>query len=172
MSVFKKQKMTRSIFELLNVDSKDDVDEGAVIEAAQQNPNDIDRMFEFSWYRCCPLHKALELELGDDVIKLLISPFAIRHKDNRLRTPLRIICEKGASLESLSMVLKAYPEAARKKDRLGCAPLHNICVNESASLEMLSMILNTWPEAAREKDRDSKTPLHRICGNERASLKM
>jgi len=69
-------------------------------------------------------------------------------------------------------VLKAYPEAAREKDRDGCTPLHRICGNERASLEMLSMVLKAYPEAAREKDRDGCTPLHRICGNERASLEM
>jgi len=48
------------------------------------------------------------------------------------------------------MVLKAYPEAAREKDRDGRTPLHRICGNERASLEMLSMVLKAYPEAARE----------------------
>uniref|UniRef100_A0A7S2A0V2 Uncharacterized protein n=1 Tax=Ditylum brightwellii TaxID=49249 RepID=A0A7S2A0V2_9STRA len=147
--------MTPSLFKQLNVNSKDEVDEGAVIEAAQQNPNDIDRIFEFSWYRCCPLHKALELELGDDVIKSLISPFAIRHKDDMLRTPLHIICGKGASLESLSMVLNAWPEAAREKDRDGRTPLHWICANESASYRMMQTILDEWLKAKENRTSHS-----------------
>uniref|UniRef100_A0A7S2A1C1 Uncharacterized protein n=1 Tax=Ditylum brightwellii TaxID=49249 RepID=A0A7S2A1C1_9STRA len=72
----------------------------------------------------------------------------------------------------MSMVLKAYPEAAREKDKWGRTPLHRICGNKSASLEMLSMVLKVYPEAAREKDEESYTPLHRICGNKSASLEM
>eukprot|EP00957_Ditylum_brightwellii_P138465 10554396-Ditylum_brightwellii.AAC.1 len=108
--------MTPRLFELLKVYSKDEVDEGAVIEASQQNLKDLDWIFEFNQYiQCCPLHQALELELGNDVIKSLIGPFAIKHKDKMLRTPICIICEKGASLETLGMVLNACPKAVREK---------------------------------------------------------
>eukprot|EP00957_Ditylum_brightwellii_P042989 3256171-Ditylum_brightwellii.AAC.1 len=45
--IFKKKRMALSVYKLLHVDSKDEVDEAAVIQAAQQNPKDLDRTFEF-----------------------------------------------------------------------------------------------------------------------------
>eukprot|EP00957_Ditylum_brightwellii_P084975 6461723-Ditylum_brightwellii.AAC.1 len=54
-------------------------------------------------------------------------------------------------METLSVVLNAWPKAARGKDYFDRTQLHSICGNESASLEMLSVFLNTQPRAAREK---------------------
>mmetsp|Transcript_16083 Transcript_16083/g.23508 ORF Transcript_16083/g.23508 Transcript_16083/m.23508 type:complete len:343 (-) Transcript_16083:193-1221(-) len=169
--------MAPSLFELINVNSKDEVDEGAVIQAAQQNPEDLDQIFEFDVSRylvetqVCPLHKAIELELSTDVIASLISTFAIRQKVNLGWTVLHWICRTGnPSYETLSVVLDAWPDAARENAGSAGTPLHLICINESASLEMLSAVLNAWTEAAREKDRYGWTPLHNICINESASL--
>eukprot|EP00957_Ditylum_brightwellii_P123910 9445132-Ditylum_brightwellii.AAC.1 len=176
VSVFKNQK---SLFQLLDVHNKNEVDEGAVIQAARQNPEDLDRIFYFKNQnrKCCregyPLHKAIELDLGIDVIKSLISPFAIRLTDNLNLgwTALHRICQNdNPSLEVLSVVLKAYPEAAREKDYWDRTPLHLICGNRRASLEMVSMMMKAYPEAAREKDIHGCTPLHLICGNRRTSL--
>jgi len=171
--------MAPSLFELINVNSKDKVDEGAVIQAAQQNPEDLDQIFEFDVSRylvetqVCPLHKAIELELSTDVIASLISTFAIRQKVNLGWTALLWICRTdNPSYETLSVVLDAWPDAAREKDRHGYTPLHSICDNKSASLEMLSVVLNAWPDAARENAGSAGTPLHLICINESASLEM
>eukprot|EP00957_Ditylum_brightwellii_P061384 4659486-Ditylum_brightwellii.AAC.1 len=94
--------MAPSLFTLLDVSrrSKDKVDGSAVIKEAQQNPKDLDCIFDFGFLcQGCPLHQAIQLELGTDVITPLIIPFAIRHKDQFGFTALHwICCHERASL--------------------------------------------------------------------------
>eukprot|EP00957_Ditylum_brightwellii_P086622 6590743-Ditylum_brightwellii.AAC.1 len=121
MGVLKKQKMTSSLHEFLIV-SKDDVNTADIHDCC-----------------CCPLTQAIELGLGIDVIKALISPVAIKLEDNFDYTPLHHTCCKGASLEILTTLLDAWLNASKEKDNVGHTPFHYLCKNMPASFEMLSM---------------------------------
>eukprot|EP00957_Ditylum_brightwellii_P159488 12140511-Ditylum_brightwellii.AAC.1 len=83
-------------------------------------------------------------------------PEAARGKDIKGCTPLHSICgNRGASLEMLNMVLKAYPEAAREKDADGFTPLHIICANGSASLRIIQTITDEWLKAKENRTSHS-----------------
>eukprot|EP00957_Ditylum_brightwellii_P055940 4238433-Ditylum_brightwellii.AAC.1 len=153
MSASKKQKTTPSLYELLCVRSKYEVDEAAVIQAAQQKLDDDDRIYQF-WYpsfkerRRSFLGQALELGLGIDVIKALVSPFAIRQKDHNGCTALHRACQGEASSEVLTTVLDAWPDAAKHLDYDKKTPLHYLCQNRYASFETLTVVLDALPDAA------------------------
>eukprot|EP00957_Ditylum_brightwellii_P193084 14701608-Ditylum_brightwellii.AAC.1 len=74
-----------------------------------------------------------------------------RKKDALGKTPLHWACEKSASLEFASLLLKACPKAAKIKDNDGMTPLHYECENGS-STGIVSLLLNVFPEAVMEKD--------------------
>eukprot|EP00957_Ditylum_brightwellii_P157225 11966211-Ditylum_brightwellii.AAC.1 len=63
---------TQSLYELLNLHLYDKVDEAAVIKAAQKNPEEVDRTFNYEYYsfgnrwEVCPLHQAIHLEVSID----------------------------------------------------------------------------------------------------------
>jgi len=86
------------IFELLDVDpydeeAKQNIDADAIIRDAQKNPRDIDVMYSFSTtmmnYGHCspPLHQAIVLGLGVEVINALTTPTAIRKKAQFFNSP-------------------------------------------------------------------------------------
>eukprot|EP00957_Ditylum_brightwellii_P204492 15339512-Ditylum_brightwellii.AAC.1 len=88
--------MASSLDDLLAASSKNEVDEVAVIQAAQQIPKDIDCTIKFFFYinsfhcirKHCPLHLVIPLRLETDVITSLISPTVIIQKDNTCHPPL------------------------------------------------------------------------------------
>uniref|UniRef100_A0A7S4T5A9 Uncharacterized protein n=1 Tax=Ditylum brightwellii TaxID=49249 RepID=A0A7S4T5A9_9STRA len=180
--------LTHSLSELLSVESKKEVDKAAVIEAAQRNPNDLIRSFTMN--RICddseeesdddgyyevkmyPLHRAIEIGLGIDVIKALTNDSSVRLKDEDNRTPLHLLCQnRSVSKDALNVLLAAWPEAAKEKDRNGDTPLHLLCLScENRKKDALNVLLAAWPEAAKERDSNNRTPLHFLCENGSVSL--
>jgi len=155
-----------SLYEVLNVQCKYEVDTDALITAAQQNPQDKDLLYSFLYpneYGRFPLHQAIILGLSVEVIQALSSPIAIKAKLSDERTPLHLACEFGSSLDVVSTLLEIYPEAVREKNDDGDTPLHCACA-DNASLEVVSALLNVWPDVVREKDSEGWTPLHCACG--------
>uniref|UniRef100_A0A7S4W5V4 Uncharacterized protein n=1 Tax=Ditylum brightwellii TaxID=49249 RepID=A0A7S4W5V4_9STRA len=175
MSASKKQKTTPSLYELLCVRSKYEVDEAAVIQAAQQKLDDDDRICPY-WYhsriKSSFLSRALELGLGIDVIKALISPVAIRQKDLDNGTALHRACQGEASSEVLTTVLDAWPDAAKHLDNDRKAPLHYLCQNRYASFETLTVVFDASPDAVFVNNYYSRTPFYWICQNRYASMDM
>mmetsp|Transcript_2606 Transcript_2606/g.4090 ORF Transcript_2606/g.4090 Transcript_2606/m.4090 type:complete len:366 (+) Transcript_2606:102-1199(+) len=154
-----------SLYEVLNVQCKYEVDTDALITAAQQNPQDKDLLYSFLYpneYGRFPLHQAIILGLSVEVIQALSSPIAIKAKLSDERTPLHLACEFGSSLDVVSTLLRIYPHAAREKDDDGDTPLHMVCA-ENTSLEVVYALLDVWPDAVREKDTYGYTPLHGAC---------
>ena len=57
------------------------------------------------------------------------------------------------------MLLQAFPDAAKEKDKDGNLALH-YAVQNKAPLEVVSALLQAFPDAAKEKDKDGKLALH------------
>jgi len=132
-------------------------------------------------YGRLPLHWAVWNKSNVAVILELLKayPEAARKKDRDGCLPLHVALGKRFSIVSsdleiflqkdfktntavISELLKAYPEAAREKDRDGRLPLHDAAIYNS-NAEVISELLKAYPEAAtaaREKDRDGCLPLH------------
>jgi ankyrin repeat protein len=64
------------------------------------------------------------------------------------------------AIESLKMVLKAYPAAAWTTDRTGALPLHWITHNASCNSEMISLLITANPKGPWVSDMDGYLPLH------------
>uniref|UniRef100_A0A7S4S1V7 Uncharacterized protein n=1 Tax=Ditylum brightwellii TaxID=49249 RepID=A0A7S4S1V7_9STRA len=167
----------RSLFELLNVE-KEKLDTVAVIRAAQRNPQDIDLFYNFGDKfkeidRRCPLHQAILLGLGVDVIDALSSPVAVEQTCGQDETPLHLACSHleycldESSLDVVTLLLKKYPEAAGEVNDYDQTPLHHAC-ESNASLDVISALLDSFPDAVHYLDycyggEGGCTPLHRAC---------
>eukprot|EP00957_Ditylum_brightwellii_P123200 9393892-Ditylum_brightwellii.AAC.1 len=97
-----------NLFKLLDFDHNDEeakqhIDADAIIKEAQQNPRDVDLIYTFSrgkryGPRCPPLHQAIALGLGAEVIHALNTPIAIRQKLN-WSTALHLALQHRAPLD-------------------------------------------------------------------------
>mmetsp|Transcript_23643 Transcript_23643/g.34380 ORF Transcript_23643/g.34380 Transcript_23643/m.34380 type:complete len:415 (-) Transcript_23643:2640-3884(-) len=179
--------MSESIlFNLLHLDVYDEeerrkADAIAIIREARQNPRKLDLIYTFPHVveikRCCPLHQAIRLGLGVEVVDALSSPVALRLKCDgatalhlamypRFNGPMDIISHARpkihVSWDVVSLLLRKHPDAARERDDEGQTPLHLAC-RYGAPHDVLSALLSSWPDAAREKDASGQTPLHSAC---------
>jgi hypothetical protein len=78
-------------------------------------------------------------------------------------------CWGSASVEVITLLLKAYLEAARFKDKDICKrddklPLLYAC-EKNAPVETITALLMEYPEAARERDISNSLPIHWACSN-------
>jgi len=160
----------RSLFKLLRIDSDNDrqkIDANAIIKEAQQNPHDVDLVYSFfrGWcYRCCPLHQAILLGLGVEVINALSSPVSIRQKSCGA-TALYLACQQEASFNVIYALLSKWPDAAKEKDIGGRTPLHFVCQYSAPSdaFRLICLLLSSWPDGVKEKDANGCLPLHLAC---------
>jgi ankyrin repeat protein len=85
-------------------------------------------------------------------------------KDNLGRTPLHIMKQNSLeiaerhplhflvanlvnlSVESLQLILNAYPDSATSEDKYGMLPFHHACLNPNSSLDVLMLFINMNPE--------------------------
>lgn len=158
-----------SIFDSNDEEGRQKIDGDAIIKEARENPRDVDLMYSFTRFtkgrafhvRWSPLHEAIFLRLGDEVIDALLSPIAIRQKIYGV-TPLHLACTYGSSLNVVNALLCNYPDAAKEKNRGGWTPLHKAC-QKGASLDVICALVNSWPNAANEKDDKGRVPLYFAC---------
>jgi len=110
-----------------------------VVQAAQQKPEDLDRTLCFKEYIQVngyypghwPLHHAICLDLGIDVIKALISPISIKNKDHDGSTHLHNICFHSSA--SLELLMTCLARSCKRKEQLGtntstCDVYKEICI--------------------------------------------
>lgn len=64
------------------------------------------------------------------------------------------------AIESLKMVLKAFPAGAWTADKSGALPLHWITHNANCTPEMINYLINANPKAPWVADADGYLPLH------------
>uniref|UniRef100_A0A7S4VC28 Ankyrin repeat protein n=2 Tax=Ditylum brightwellii TaxID=49249 RepID=A0A7S4VC28_9STRA len=178
-----------NLYNLLHLDcygeeerEKANANADAIISQAQKNPRDLDLIYSFPMvvkvHRCCPLHQAIRLGLGVEVIDALSSPAALKLKcdgttalhlamHHRHKVAMDALCnpldpEIHVSWDVVRLLMKKHPGAAREKDNHSETPLHLACRNR-APLDVVSPLLCCWPDAAKERDNEDRTPLHNAC---------
>ena len=81
-------------------------------------------------------------------------------------TPLQIACgmNKCLTLETVQLLVNAWPESIRQRGSYGNLPLHDLCRNkdldESASVEVLQFMLKVDPTLPRRMNDDDYFPIH------------
>ena len=126
--------------------------------------------------------------LQPDVVRMVLDAFpaAAAEKDSKGNLPLHVAIDLprhfavnvGAcvevwdmlfaardgnkSIEVVEMLLKAYPDAARERNRCELLPLHVACECPHGSMhpDVVRMVLDAYPAAAAEKDSTGNLPLH------------
>jgi len=107
-----------------------------------------------------------------EVITLILTayyPEAARFKDKDIykrddKLPLLYACEKSAPVETITVLLMEYPEAARERDVSSSLPIHWTCSN-NAPIAVIAALLSAYPEAAQDRAKDDKLPLYIACEN-------
>jgi len=162
-----------NLFKLLNFDPNDEevrrnfsLNTDDIIKKARENPRDVDLMYIFTkgtaWHRrSYPLHRAIELMLGVEVINALSGSIAIRQNLHG-STALHFACKYGASLDVIHALVSRWPDAAKEKNSRGHTPLHTAC-RSGASFDVIHALLNNWTDAAKEKNIWGRRPLHVAC---------
>ena len=64
------------------------------------------------------------------------------------------------AMESIKMVIKAFPAGAWTTDRTGALPLHWITHNQHCNSEMINYLINANPKGPWVADCDGYLPLH------------
>eukprot|EP00957_Ditylum_brightwellii_P022384 1688852-Ditylum_brightwellii.AAC.1 len=138
---------------MLNHSNRDEVDNDAVIKAAQQRPEDVDLLYAFTQPeedKCFLPHQAIMLGLPCDVSNALNSTLALK----------KIVgygFEYNASLEVVDLLLNKNPDATRLEE---WTHLHEACMS-GAAVEVVHRLLEVCPNAAKETDSEIcyRTPL-------------
>ncbi|CAB9507236.1 Ankyrin Repeat [Seminavis robusta] len=108
-----------------------------------------------------PLHLAMSTNASHPAVSDLLenSPYTTKDLlDREGRSPLYLGVQNGASIQTLKLVLDAFPEAmVLCKQR---TPLH-ICAARDDAPDIIAAVVNAYPGAATTLDRDGMSPLHR-----------
>lgn len=76
--------------------------------------------------------------------------------------PLHKACVLQPHEDTISALLKAYPEGANSKDQDGWLPLHCACFY-AANDKIVNELLQAEPKGAQSKDDEGRLPLHYAC---------
>jgi Ankyrin repeat len=102
-------------------------------------------------------------------------PHALECKESSLkRTPLHLACQQqhgGAPAcdNLISLLVQAYPDAAKERDHYLRLPLHYACANINiiggfgGNGRALEALLEAYPEAASRRDGQGWLPIHVAC---------
>lgn len=82
-------------------------------------------------------------------------------KPNYHWMPLHLGAISGAPVETMRMVLEAYPLAAQAADTLDQSlPLH-LCIGREVDMDVLELLLTAYPEGAAKLAGNMETPLYK-----------
>jgi len=121
---------------------------------------------------CYPIHALVSNpninNLQDILLYLLeVRPSSIRLLDWFSRTPLEVSCNnKSIMLETIQILLNAWPEAIRAGDFVGLLPVHSLCridhLDEAVLLEIIHSMLNMDHSLLSLADADENgcLPIH------------
>ena len=117
-----------------------------------------------------PLHEAL---IGGrkrtifDVIDYLIKiyPESIYCKDDEGNLPLHLAIFHECSLPVITLLLHAFPGAAKEKNVFNRFPIHIALKTDSCSSDLIKILLQEYPDAALIPDCDENLPLHLAMSN-------
>ena len=131
-------------------------------------------------YHTTPLHRILGSRTPLDIVEALIkhAPETVRNVDDGGRLPLHIACYRGASLEVLDALVRAYPKSYDVLSILDKKPsdflkewAQNTRGNEPMMLlqkaivsgfhvNLVKLLLQAFPKSAMIKDSNDMIPLH------------
>jgi len=69
-------------------------------------------------------------------------------------------CSSTMAMESMKLVVKAFPAGAWTADRTGALPLHWVTHNPNCTQEMVNFLVNANPKGPWVADMDGYLPLH------------
>jgi len=91
-------------------------------------------------------------------------------KPNYSWLPLHLGAMAGASVETMKLVLDAYPEAAEKADTLDQSlPLH-MCISRRTDEAVLQLLLEAFPKGAEHLAGNQELPLHKAIAKAKPSV--
>eukprot|EP00523_Entomoneis_sp_CCMP467_P018588 CAMPEP_0168815190 /NCGR_PEP_ID=MMETSP0726-20121227/6074_1 /TAXON_ID=265536 /ORGANISM="Amphiprora sp., Strain CCMP467" /LENGTH=737 /DNA_ID=CAMNT_0008867399 /DNA_START=157 /DNA_END=2370 /DNA_ORIENTATION=- len=87
------------------------------------NKTDKSKTKNTKW-QLLPLHAALILDAPHAVVQALVqaAPLSVRAKDDQGSLPVHLSCRMASTPEIMRLLLKAYPQAATKRDGSGQTP--------------------------------------------------
>ena len=128
--------------------------------------NDDDEMY------FTPIH-AIVSSTNEDINNLLpiikffieVEPSCMRTVDEYERTPLVVAsCNTNITLDTVQLLVNAWPESISIPERNGYLPIHELCCNEklgeAASIDILQFMLDIDPTLVRETGDDDYLPIH------------
>ena len=89
---------------------------------------------------------------------LAIRPDTALRRNAKAQTPLHSLCTRSdVDVDTLSLVIKAAPNASGWKDRMGRLPIHHACLHQ-ASLPVLECLLRAFPRGVNSFDHSGLNP--------------
>jgi len=86
-----------------------------------------------------------------------------RHKNGEL--PIHVACAEGATVDTIKVLLEAYPESIRLRDHAHNLPLHRALAHHGRlSIETRDLLLNAYPDAVTQTNQHGQLPIHLACG--------
>mmetsp|Transcript_4531 Transcript_4531/g.6763 ORF Transcript_4531/g.6763 Transcript_4531/m.6763 type:complete len:314 (-) Transcript_4531:238-1179(-) len=152
-----------NIFQLLNLNPNETskIDNDAIIQIINENPNAARAIYPFEHCPGYPLHQSLSLHASAKLINVLhnVFPYAASAQDKEGYTALHHACLANSSLQIISLLLQNSKEAIKKKDENEMLPLHIACAIGMPT-EVITLLVDTYPQGAAQKDVMGHTPLH------------
>lgn len=89
---------------------------------------------------------------------LSLRPDTALRRNNKAQTPLHSLCTRtDMQVDTLQLIIKAAPNAAGWKDRMGRLPVHHACLHQ-ANLPVLECLLRAYPRGVNSFDHSGLNP--------------
>lgn len=114
-----------------------------------------------------PLHHASEIGADAEIISALLEhhPAAAKIFTRKQDSALSLACTCNKSLETVRLLIQAYPDALVKKNDYGFAPLHCVCRAYQPRMAIVQALLDACPSSISLKTHAGETPVHLACSN-------
>jgi len=141
----------------------------------KEMPNKEAAMYQDDWNRT-PLHVSLSCRLPLDIIVSLVqhAPETLQTQDRDGWLPLHHACFVGASLETLNILVEAFPEGLNVENNHKKKPCDIISKQEARykhllhsavglSVPLVKLLLQAFPNSCMHPDKRGNVPLHHLC---------
>lgn len=118
-----------------------------------------------------PLHHACEVGCDSEIVRMLLTcgvktAQALTRKRD---TALSLACTSNTHVDTVKLLVEAFPDALSLKNNYGFAPLHCICRAHLPRTSIVQVLLDACPSSILFRTNGGETPVHLFSSNRGAS---
>jgi ankyrin repeat protein len=119
-----------------------------------------------------PLHHACEAGCSAEIVRILLGKNleAAQAVTRKQDSALSLTCLRNISLDTVNLLIEAYPNALTLKNQYGFAPIHCVCRAHQPRLGIVKALLEACPSSSLLKTNSGETPIHLVSRNRGASV--